>query len=354
MFSEEGWIIARKAVTDGGKYEDILTAARESFFEKGFDGTTIRGIMRSVGAEIGLFYYYFDSKDAVFDKVLDRFFAGYERDFAAIVEHGKRNPCRLMEDFFSYMEVETERYRTCYEKTMHRTIRWAIREHTLEIIELYFREIVAIQSHYYNVSPAVAADVAALYLTYGVGSSILHEEKERFVALRRDIKHGISLFMGMPVEDQELRIPYLAGMEDLDDILALLSLEEENRDYFPGKEALVKSILKKEVWIFRRGTVAAMICYAKEQCHIDTLFVSPSLRRRGLGAKLVETVAAQFPVGVVITATAYSLDSKEFFSVLDFTEGEFKDKMYLITTTSPPGAASIYYLKGGNSDKISS
>lgn len=347
-------MIARKAVTDGGRYEDILNAAGESFFEKGFDGTTVRGIMRTVGAEIGLFYYYFDSKDDVFDKVLDRFFTGYERDFAAIVEHGRRNPCRLMEDFFSYMELETERYRARYEKTMHRTIRWAIREHTLEITEPYFREIVAIQSAYYNVPPAVDADVAALYLTYGVGSSILHEEKERFFSLRRDIKHGISLLMGLPMEEQELRIPHPAGIEDVDAILALLSSGNDHGCFLFGKDFLTESILKKEVWIFRRETVVAMICFSKDRCSIRSVIVSPSLRRKGLGARLVETVAAQFPVGTLITATASSSDAKSFFSALDFTAGESEPKMTLTTTTMPPGAASIYHLKGKNINEISS
>lgn len=40
--------------------------------------------MKQAGGEIGLFYYYFKSKDDVFDKVLDLFFARYQKDFAEI------------------------------------------------------------------------------------------------------------------------------------------------------------------------------------------------------------------------------------------------------------------------------
>lgn len=56
--------------------------------------------MKQAGAKIRLF----KNKDAAFDCVLDRFFAGYEADFARIVKHGKRNPRRIMQEFFEYME----------------------------------------------------------------------------------------------------------------------------------------------------------------------------------------------------------------------------------------------------------
>jgi hypothetical protein len=34
--------MTRKAATDGGKYNDIISAAYECFFEKGYDGTSVR------------------------------------------------------------------------------------------------------------------------------------------------------------------------------------------------------------------------------------------------------------------------------------------------------------------------
>ena len=74
--------------------------------------------------------------------MLDRFFAGYEADFARIVKHGRRNPCRVMQDFFEYMERETATFRDNYAGKMHRTVRWAIREHTLTLIEPYLRQVV--------------------------------------------------------------------------------------------------------------------------------------------------------------------------------------------------------------------
>ena len=73
--------MARKVAAGGGKRDEIVAAALECFLKKGYEGTSVRSIMKQAGGEIGLFYYYFKSKDDVFDKVLDLFFARYQKDF---------------------------------------------------------------------------------------------------------------------------------------------------------------------------------------------------------------------------------------------------------------------------------
>ena len=54
---------------ESNRYEAILEAAAESFFKKGFEGTSIRSIMKQTGAEAGLFYYYFADKSDVFPQL---------------------------------------------------------------------------------------------------------------------------------------------------------------------------------------------------------------------------------------------------------------------------------------------
>ena len=324
--------MARKAATDGGKYNDIVSAAYKCFFEKGYDGTSVRSIMTRAGGKIGLFYYYFDSKDDVFDRVLDRFFAHYEADFSAIVAHGRRNPCRVMQDFFEYMERKTAEFRAEYAAKLHRTVRWAIREHTLEIIEPYLLQIVEIQSAYYRTAPAIAPEAAAMYLTHGVGSSILHEEVNGYFAQRGEVKRGISLLMGMPMDDQELRIPYPANQ---DDIPGWMVLVHEVKSAFPGldeaeyEKRLAGYIERGEAWVIRyEGTIAAVLLCSKERRELDFLAVTPEYRRRGLAEKLVETAAAQFPVGTRLTVTTYREGDPPgeaawaFYALLGFIPGE--------------------------------
>ncbi|MEU4190673.1 TetR family transcriptional regulator [Kribbella sp. NPDC026611] len=45
---------------------EILTAARESFAEKGFSATSIRAVARHAGVDAALVHHYFDSKDDLF------------------------------------------------------------------------------------------------------------------------------------------------------------------------------------------------------------------------------------------------------------------------------------------------
>lgn len=68
--------------------------------------------------------------------------------------------------------------------------------------------------------------------------------------------------------------------------------------------------------------------YSKERREIDFLAVSPEYRRRGLAEKLVETAAAQFPVGTelsVITCREGDPMGEAvhgFYAVLGFIHGE--------------------------------
>ena len=324
--------MGRKAGAETNKREDILAAALSLFMEQGFDGTSVRDIMRQAGGEIGLFYYYFKNKDDAFNQVLDRFFAGYEADFARIVKHGRRNPCRVMEDFFEYMERETAAFRENYAGKMHRTVRWAIREHTLTLIEPYLRQVVEIQSTYYGVQPPISAQVAALYLTHGVGSAILHEDCDTYYKNRVEIKRGTSLLMGMPTEEQSLRIPQPATAQDIPAWMALVSSMQV---HFPGldkaeyEKQLSQRIERGEAWLIRDGeTVAAALLFSKERRELDFLAVPPAYRRRGLAQKLVETAAAQLPVGAQLSVVTYragdpmGAQARAFYEAMGFAPAE--------------------------------
>ena len=55
--------MARKAVLQGGKRDEIIKVATKQFFENGYEETSIRSILNDVGGEVGMFYHYFKSKD---------------------------------------------------------------------------------------------------------------------------------------------------------------------------------------------------------------------------------------------------------------------------------------------------
>lgn len=67
--------MARKQKFDGGTANEIARVAVKEFFEKGFDGTSMRSIADAAGCEAGLIYYYYKTKDDLFSTVLDNFSA---------------------------------------------------------------------------------------------------------------------------------------------------------------------------------------------------------------------------------------------------------------------------------------
>jgi AcrR family transcriptional regulator len=67
--------------SDSDTRADILRAARKSFSEHGYRGTTLRGLARGAGVDVALIAYWFGSKEGVFTAAMD-----VPVDPAAIIE----------------------------------------------------------------------------------------------------------------------------------------------------------------------------------------------------------------------------------------------------------------------------
>jgi AcrR family transcriptional regulator len=50
---------------------EILVAARETFADKGFEGTSLRGVARAAGVDAALVHHYFDSKESLFIEAME-------------------------------------------------------------------------------------------------------------------------------------------------------------------------------------------------------------------------------------------------------------------------------------------
>ena len=77
--------MARKAILEGGKRDEIIAAATKLFFTEGFENTSVRKILSMVNGEVGMFYHYFASKEELFDVVTDRFFRQYAAEFEEMI-----------------------------------------------------------------------------------------------------------------------------------------------------------------------------------------------------------------------------------------------------------------------------
>ena len=191
--------MARKPMIEGGTKKRILEVGGRQIFERGYEGTSIRGIMQEVGGEVGLFYYYYKTKDELFTDVLDHFFEPYRRGFEALAEKAKRSPQQALLRFFVYIKREVRIFRRKYEGNMHRTVRWAIRERALTVIEPYLEEIIRTLIAY-GATPVMDAHTTAVFLAHGVGSCILHEDADWMDSATDDIRRAVNLVMGLDRE----------------------------------------------------------------------------------------------------------------------------------------------------------
>ena len=63
--------------------ERILSKALELFSQKGYEGTNINELMESVGLVKSAMYRHFDSKEEIWNALLDRLIAYYEERFGS-------------------------------------------------------------------------------------------------------------------------------------------------------------------------------------------------------------------------------------------------------------------------------
>ena len=192
----------RKQMFEGGTKNRILQVGRQLFFENGFDGTGVRAIMKAVGADVGAFYYYYTSKDELFDDVMEHFFAPFHADFDRLAKEAEETPYRSLLRFFIYLSDKTREFRAQYAENMHRTVRLAIRESTLTIMEPYVERIIHTLTEK-GAKPILDEKAAAVFVSHGVGSVILHEDGDWVTSVADELRKSINLVLGLDAKLSE-------------------------------------------------------------------------------------------------------------------------------------------------------
>lgn len=291
--------MARKPVLEGGKKDELIDAALALFFENGYENTSIRMIANRVGCEVGLFYYYFKNKDEAFSLAMDRFFSRYEGRMEELVRRAERDPYRIMTDVFASLAEETERFRERYGAKLHWTVRWAIRERTLQALEPYMLRIIQALDRG-GLRSRLSPEATAAFLTHGIGSTIMHESGAEYSDKAAELRRGVNLLMGVSDEEGELFSPYYAGYGDIPALTELFSREKGLFSQLAqsGERLLPARISEKEVFVLRKGRqVAGAILFSRDSKSLDALLVAPEYRRQGGAERLCVSALAQFEAG---------------------------------------------------------
>lgn len=85
---------------------EILNAARKSFSDKGYSGTTLRAVARQAGVDVALIPYYFGNKERLFTAAMDVPVRPHDLIERAFAEGNDRAGHRLVELFLDLWEDE--------------------------------------------------------------------------------------------------------------------------------------------------------------------------------------------------------------------------------------------------------
>ena len=127
--------MGRKAVISGGKRDEIIAAARKMVFEKGFDGVTIRPLQKQVGCEVGLFYYYFKSKDEIFEVEVEQLEAEWRSELEPVAEGFDDNPKLCLDRLFEAVARIAEQFRREGGKNLHWSVQSGIYDRLIGLAE---------------------------------------------------------------------------------------------------------------------------------------------------------------------------------------------------------------------------
>ncbi len=193
--------MGRKAVLEGGTRDEILKAALNLFFEKGFDGVTVRTIQREVGCEVGLFYYYFKSKDEVFDIVIKRFIEGYRSGFEEILDNDAQTPETLLDDIFGFIKEYATELNGKYGENLHWSVRGAVIDQFLELAKEYTEKALEIMIEQGMQRPETELDNLAGVLCFGIGRLIFDMDAGGYRKSREDIRTLAESLLGGAVDE---------------------------------------------------------------------------------------------------------------------------------------------------------
>ena len=132
-----------KTITsENSKRNDILSAALALFLENGYEKTSVRMISQKVGCEVGLVYYYFKTKEDVFENALSAYFTQIEEELKALVEKSTNSAESTLSLFADHIEEKANHYRDIFPSTVHFSIRCAVCEKITTLAETYLNDML--------------------------------------------------------------------------------------------------------------------------------------------------------------------------------------------------------------------
>ncbi len=91
--------------------ERILEAAAERFLRDGVDGASLRAIARDADTNIGMIYYYYETKDELFLAVVEQHYQGFVADLERVMDPALDPETRLRGLFDRLAQLQPGEFR---------------------------------------------------------------------------------------------------------------------------------------------------------------------------------------------------------------------------------------------------
>jgi AcrR family transcriptional regulator len=188
-----------KNIPEGGKKEVILSAALEIFLENGYESTSVRSISHKVGCEVGLIYYYFKTKEELFDQALLAYYAKTEKEMNEISEQSTAT----VEKFIDYLEKKAISYRKTFANNVHFSIRTAVCEKITSLAEANLTKIL-------EKTKRGEAKNIAVFLARGLCGAMLRDDADYYKENKDSIQRIVKSIVGTETREyvsQKREIP---------------------------------------------------------------------------------------------------------------------------------------------------
>lgn len=168
--------MARKRILEGGKKDELITAALTLFLEKGYEAVSIRMILEQVNGEVGMFYHYFKSKQEIFDAAAHLFLQQYATSFGQALETAE-SPDKIFDVVFDLLQTNLLRYKQLDHSGFHWSTQIALNELTIASIVPHIAVVLQKLRHSGCIQPEIAFSdrELAAYILFGA-RAVLHEK----------------------------------------------------------------------------------------------------------------------------------------------------------------------------------
>lgn len=156
--------------------EEFIERSKTLFNKKGFENTTVDDIVDAVGVAKGLFYYYFESKDALLDVITDEFVQEVTQAITDAVSRGDLSAITKMDlllETSGDIKMKSMALVRYFHEPRNMHLHLAVEERVMEFLVPAFEDIVqqGVKEGVFDTKYPHYASLAII----GAGRAISHE-----------------------------------------------------------------------------------------------------------------------------------------------------------------------------------